>query len=115
MCLSVFVAAMLPSTGFGPSLLADKIAHGLSFTALTLWFSGAYEERNYRWLAISLLVLGIAIEVAQGQLSHRSAEAGDVIADATGILLGFLIANAGLNRWCLWAESILIRVFHGRQ
>jgi VanZ family protein len=67
---------------------ADKVQHALAFAVLVvLGRRGGY--RSVPALAIGLLVLGGAIEVAQSFTATRTAEWLDWLADAVGIALGF--------------------------
>jgi VanZ family protein len=71
---------------------ADKINHLLAFTALsiTAWFGFPGARRV---AMATLLAYGGLIELAQSFTPSRSAEWGDVAADAVGIALGSLLAG----------------------
>lgn len=82
----------------GPSWpYEDKVKHAAAFAVLALlgWQSG------YRFamrLGLGLLLLGGAIEIAQSFTSWRSAEWGDLLADAIGIGLGLWLAPRVLRQ-----------------
>ena len=76
---------------------ADKVEHALSF-ALLLLIGLRAGYRNALALAIGLLALGGAIELAQSFTVTRSAEWFDWLADALGITLGWVVAWLGA-RW----------------
>jgi len=79
-----------PPAGFP---YADKVYHASAFFLLSAWFAGLFERRAYLWLAAAMLVLGIGIEIAQYLMPYgRTAEVGDVLADAVGMVLGLLLA-----------------------
>ena len=111
----VFAAALVPALWFlhdvpGSSLIStDKLLHMLTFVFLTVWFCGQYRRRSYWRVALAMLMFGLLIEACQMLLTWRSAEAGDLIADAVGIVLGLLLAWAGAGGWSLrveqWAEA----------
>ena len=68
---------------------ADKVQHGVAFAALVgLGWLG--ELRPLVRLCLGLLLLGIAIEVAQSFTATRTAEWADLLADAIGIAVGAL-------------------------
>jgi VanZ family protein len=72
--------------------LNDKVEHLLAFGALAFVWRGAGRARQ--WVALSLVLYGLAIEMAQGMLPasfHRSADVRDALADALGVLLGLIL------------------------
>ncbi len=85
----------------------DKMAHGVAFVVLMTWFCGVFEMRLAPLVAIALLCLGILIELLQQQLTYRSAELADGLADMAGIGVGWALALAGLQRWATLLESWL--------
>ena len=46
-------------------------------------------------------------ELLQSRVSYRYAEVNDALFDLGGILLGWLLAFAGLRRWAAKVESVL--------
>ena len=102
----VLAAAMVPLDWFGFSgsepLISDfdKWLHGITFTALMLWFSGQYTRNGYWRPGTGLLAFGLLIEIAQRTVSYRTADRMDLMADLAGISLGAAIALAGLGGWC---------------
>ena len=82
----------------------DKLGHVLAYALLSAWavwiFAGS---RHHRRAALALCALGIALEFAQGGLTRgRMMEGWDVVADALGVLAGWLLA-AGPARGLLQA------------
>ena len=76
---------------------ADKVEHALSF-ALLRWIGRRAGYRSALALAISLLLLGGAIELAQGFTATRTADWFDWLADALGIALGSAVTWFGAHR-----------------
>lgn len=70
--------------------LEDKVRHALAFATL-IGLGSLSRFRSMPRLAFGLLLLGAAIEVAQGFTATRSAEWGDLAADAIGIGAGWLL------------------------
>ena len=94
-CLvTVLVLALLPTDQPLPTTGWDKTDHILAFSVLTLLGFQSYCGYRTR-LAIGLLSYGIGIELLQGLTSYRSAEWRDVVADAMGIAVAFLLARLG--------------------
>jgi VanZ family protein len=57
------------------------------------WFSQIYPRARTRlFIALSLALMGVALEIAQGYTTYRSFEYADMVANATGVLLGWLAA-----------------------
>ena len=83
----------------------DKWLHGIAFVGLAIWFSGQYRRESYWRIGIGLILFGVLIEVCQRMVTYRSAEWLDIAADAAGIVVGLLIATAGLGGWSLQFEA----------
>ena len=92
---------------FGRTLMSDKFMHGLTFAFLALWYTGQYSKHSYGWLAAGLLAFGILIEVCQSLVNYRTAEWGDLWADAVGIVIGMTIALLLTGGWSLKIERWL--------
>lgn len=86
---STFVAIVLlgPFQGAEHALnLTDKQAHGLAFYIFTTVAFAAAPKVRWKELAMAALALAAASEIAQS-LVGRDGSLGDVMADATGIVL----------------------------
>ena len=71
--------------------LGDKVSHGLAYAVLMYCFARAEVERMSA--AIWLMILGLTLEVLQGISGYRYAEALDMLADAAGIAVGWVVAE----------------------
>jgi VanZ family protein len=96
-----------PDDAGSPFFISDKWLHGITFTALALWFSGQYARHSYWRLITGLIAFGLLIEVTQRMVSYRTAELTDLLADLLGIGLGMVIALAGTGGWCMRFEGWL--------
>lgn len=76
---------------------ADKLKHLVAFAALLMLGTRA-GFRAWPALALGLLALGAAIEVAQGFTPTRTAGLGDWLADAAGIACGLFVERARRGR-----------------
>jgi len=101
----ILILALMPNPPPLPLAYNDKMTHALAFTTLMVWFSGVIEMRRLPTLAICLVAYGVLIELLQSLTESRHPELLDVGADVAGILLGWILAIAGLRRWCVWLES----------
>jgi len=98
------------SRDFGTWLInVDKWLHGITFVILAVWFAGLYRPRSYWRIGVGLILFGLFIEGCQQLLAYRSAEMFDVAADIIGIVIGLVIAGAGLGGWSLRLEGWLVR------
>lgn len=110
---AVFALALLPPGWLWPGDVSvsgwlpasDKWAHGVTFAALAIWFSGQYEKRDLVRVAFGLIVFGGVIEVCQGAVGYRSMEFLDFAADAAGVLVGTLLAALRFAGWSVDVES----------
>jgi len=103
----LFVALSPSNRTIAITFLSDKMAHALTFVVLMIWFCGLFRLRLAPVIAISLLLYGLLIEYLQSFLPYRAAEWGDVVFDLGGILLGWMLAAAGLRKWPAIIESLL--------
>jgi hypothetical protein len=96
--LVIVVLSLLPGDRL-PSVFAwwDKAQHALGFAVLTGLGLFAYTRARWR-LPVGLLLLGGAIELAQGASGWRHGDWLDLLADAVGIL-GALILWRLLTAW----------------
>ena len=92
----------LPKTGIG-----DKWEHFICYGVLMTYFAGLYPRSRYWLIALLLVLMGIAIEFAQGAMHlGRYADIRDVVANSTGVAIGLVLSLLGLGRWALWIESL---------
>jgi len=68
----------------------DKLGHFAAYGLLMFWFCQLYTRRTF--FAAGFILMGVALEVIQGQLGYRSFEAADMLANALGVLLGWGVA-----------------------
>lgn len=88
---------------------ADKLNHALAYAALAWWAMGCFATTSGRRRALlSLLVLGAAMEWAQGAFTvDRQRDGLDLVANAVGVGLGTALGLA-LNLPA-WLEARLRR------
>lgn len=103
------VVALLPGPAAAPFSYNDKAMHALGFMGFMVWFCGLVRPRHTVWVALALLGYGVLMEWLQSFTTVRQADVFDLVADAAGILLGWLLGLAGLRHWPVWLESWLPR------
>jgi VanZ family protein len=73
---------------------SDKLAHFAAYGVLMFWFCQLYARRNVRIAyAAGFFVMGIVLELVQGQLGYRDYELLDMAANAVGVSLGWAAAR----------------------
>lgn len=90
--LAVLVLSLIPQADRLPSTGWDKSNHLLGFAVLAGLGCLAWPSRAPGVMA-SLLAYGALIEGLQALTPHRWAEWADLLADALGVALGWLLAQ----------------------
>jgi VanZ family protein len=73
----------------------DKLGHFGSYALLMFWFARLYVSRSARMgHAVAFTAMGVVIEFLQGHLGYRSYDVLDMLANATGVMLGWAAASA---------------------
>ena len=86
---------------------SDKIIHAGVFAFLMAWFAGIFSQSDHARIFVLLIAYGGAMEVLQSFAPYRFMSLGDLMADAIGLGLGWLLVRAGAASWCVWLESRL--------
>lgn len=74
----------------------DKVSHLVGYAVLMFWWAQLVTRTRWK-LAAAVIVFGIAIELLQGLTPDRKPDLLDVLANSTGVLLGWLAAHFFLN------------------
>ncbi len=84
----------------------DKLEHALAYAWLMLWFCQVIVLHWPRMYLMSALVaMGVGIEVLQGMGGYRYFEYADMLANSTGVLIGWGLAHTGMGRVLLSLEQ----------
>ncbi|MFA7400303.1 MAG: VanZ family protein [Sideroxydans sp.] len=76
----------------------DNLEHALAYTLLMLWFCQIVVARRARILLfIAFVAMGVAIEILQGFGGYRYFEYADMLANTTGVLIGFGLAHTRMG------------------
>lgn len=73
--------------------MGDKLLHGLTYIFLMIWFCQLYKSSSYKYVGLYLLLLGVLIEIAQWGTGYRFFELADVVANSSGILIGWMLVK----------------------
>jgi VanZ family protein len=92
--LAVCWLALSPKPPTLPFGQTDKFEHALAFAVLTVaaFLAGRGGRRGAGIAALAMFGFGCFIELAQTQVPGRSAEWADLAANASGIVIGLLLA-----------------------
>lgn len=108
-CLVIYLSLTtsgVPSLG---GLLNDKVSHALGYFGLMLWFTQLFSKNTTRLvLACLFIAMGVTLEFLQAYGGVRVYEVADMVANTTGVILGWLAAVAGLDRVLQWIECSLL-------
>jgi VanZ family protein len=107
-CAAIFVLSSLEQPPQTVTFLPDKLGHivlyaGLGFLVARWLIGSGFEGKAASVIlpALFCFLYGITDEFHQSFVPGRTAEAGDVIADGMGGLLG-ACAYTGLRLWTRW-------------
>ena len=84
-------------------VVAEFYAYMGFLAVLISWKVHERPREFFAWL----LLLGAAIEFAQGRTGYRQADLFDMAANTAGIAAGLALAAAGAGGWCRWLEDRL--------
>ena len=86
----------------------DKLQHVAAYGVLMLWFAQLTVLRRRRQgLAVALVALGVALEYAQLAIGYRDFSWADMVADALGVAVGWVLAPPRLpNLLTLGTQAI---------
>ena len=72
----------------------DKLEHLLSYFVLMFWFAQLYLKNKTRiYYALFFILLGITLEVLQGLGGVRFFEYADMLANTTGVVIGYVLTR----------------------
>jgi VanZ family protein len=106
--LGVCVGSLVPGDRLPTVSISDKLVHAGSYFLLMIWFAGLYGRKHHTWIALVLVLLGIALDVAQTGTETRSFELRDILANFLGVLLGLGLSLWLLAGWCQRLEQRLL-------
>jgi VanZ family protein len=111
MILAVIVLSLMPKPPIPPTLTIGKLDHLIAYFALAVFAVQLYMRRRAQLgAAFALVLLGIALEFAQGYLTtYRHMAAYDALIDAFGVVLGTAMAWTPLATILLRIERKLVR------
>jgi VanZ family protein len=94
-CIVVIIGSLLPAASAPIRMLSklginDKLEHFGAYAVLALLPTVHEKWRHLSLLLLLMVLLGVALEFGQLYSPGRAFEIGDMVADATGVVAGFL-------------------------
>jgi len=87
----IFILSIAQIGSSEASLINDKVLHFFAYLFLAGLVLEARTKTKVFYLMIVIFLMGVLIEIIQGNLGLRYFEYMDIIANSLGILAGFLI------------------------
>jgi hypothetical protein len=106
----VIYLSLTPDPLRAPTVGAVKSGHLLAYFWVMFWFCQLYGSLRSRvTVALGLAALGIGLEYAQGLTSYRTFAYGDMVDDALGIFLGWVLAWTPASKGLAFVERWFLR------
>jgi len=88
----------------------DKLYHALAYFTLMFWFALIYHSKFQRYLiAVVFVVMGCFFELLQSFNVNRYAEFADMIANFSGVVLGFTVTLTKAKDTLVKIEGIVYK------
>lgn len=94
---TVVVLSLTPQPIAIPVDQGDKWGHAMAYAALMLWFVQLYARPAHWRVGLGLLALGVLMECAQGLTASRHFDYYDMLANGSGVFLGWLLGGTALS------------------
>jgi glycopeptide antibiotics resistance protein len=88
------VLSLIPSAPWIEVEQGDKLGHFAAYGLLMFVFCQIYDQPRTRLVyAAGFIAMGVALEFAQGMTDYRTFDVFDMLANATGVVLGWAVAR----------------------
>lgn len=108
MIATVVVGSLMPGHTLPKMIASDKLLHASVYFVLMIWFAGLYRRSRHAWIALGLMMLGLALDVLQGMTTSRTFDPLDIGANVGGILVALVLSYRLLEGWCQRMEQWLV-------
>ena len=102
----VIYQSLTPSPVQTPGIVfGDKVGHFAAYFVMMAWFAQLYTRQRHFLFLICFILLGVAMEILQGQTTYRLFEFADMVANSLGAFVAYFCAApryrfAGILRHC---------------
>ncbi len=108
--LVIIVLSLIPDPDkITPFSASDKLLHTLAYAVSMLWFGLCFKREKLFIIATGLILLGIILEVIQGQTGYRTMSLYDIIANCAGVLVGLLLSFSPLSKSLQYIEQRFLK------
>lgn len=108
--LVIIVLSLIPDPDkITPFSASDKIMHALAYGVAMFWFGLCFRRKKLYLIALFLILLGIVLEVIQGQTGYRTMSFYDIIANCAGVLIGLALSFSPLVKTLQYIEHRLLK------
>ena len=88
---------------------SDKVGHVIAYATIMYWFGQIYADSKTRLVvAVALAALGFVLEHLQAYTGYRTYEYADMLANAIGVVLGWLAAPPRTPNLLLVVEKVSV-------
>jgi VanZ family protein len=103
---AVVVLSVLPQYEHAENLVNDKVEHLLAYSALGFLPALILQSRWALGIAaVAMIAMGLVLENLQRLVPGRAFEAGDILANTAGVLLGAVVGLAIRRLWAVPAPQ----------
>ncbi|MBD3610763.1 MAG: VanZ family protein [Gammaproteobacteria bacterium] len=100
----IIVLSLMPAPPAVPGL-SDKVEHAFAYALLMSWF-GQLGKLSVKWI-IGWASMGVAIEIMQGLSGYRYFDYYDMVANSTGVLIGWLLLKSHKLQYLFFIEHLV--------
>jgi VanZ family protein len=88
----------------------DKLGHFSAYFVMMAWFAQLYKAQRHVVCLISFVLLGVGLELIQGQTGYRVFEYADMAANSLGALMAWGLAKTSFaTLLCRVEQCYLVR------
>ena len=108
--LVIIVLSLIPDPeDLTPFSASDKLMHALVYAVSMLWFGLCFKKERLFIIGAGLVLLGIALEIVQGQTGYRTMSLNDIIANCIGVFIGLLISFSHVSKSLHYIEQRFLK------
>ena len=97
--LSIIVLSLIPNPErITPFSASDKLLHVLAYAFSMFWFGLCFNRDKLLIIGAGLIILGIILEIIQGQTGYRTMNLYDIIANCLGVFIGLILSFSRVSR-----------------
>jgi VanZ family protein len=108
--LVIIVLSLIPDPDkLTPFSASDKLMHALFYAVSMFWFGLCFKRERLFGIGTGLILLGIVLELIQGQTGYRTMSLYDIIANCAGVLIGLAISFSRLSKSLQYIEQWFLK------